>query len=107
MPTILLRRGTTAEREAYTPLKSELIFDTDENRVYAGNNTTAGGVPVNSALPKTKTQREAMTPLPGQLIFDTTNKVLYVGDGTTAGGTLHPQALTNTTTEVLEYKVNS
>ena len=28
MPTILLRRGTTAEREAYTPDEGEIIFDT-------------------------------------------------------------------------------
>ena len=65
MPSILLRRGTTVEREAYTPLEGELIFDTDKGRVYVGNNTTVGGVE------------------------------------------LHPQALTNTTTDVLEYKVNS
>lgn len=116
MPTILLRRGTTTEREAYTPVEGEIIFDTDEGRTYTGDGTTAGGVPVGSAYPKTKTQREAMTPLLGQLIFDTTDKVLYVGDGTTAGGirdddNFYPAPLTRaqssgTDTNVLEFKVN-
>ena len=48
MPTILLRRGTTAEREAYTPLQGEIIFDTDENKVYTGDGTTAGGIHILS-----------------------------------------------------------
>ena len=117
MPTILLRRGTTTEREAYTPVEGEIIFDTDEGRAYTGDGTTAGGVPVGSAYPKTKTQREAITPLLGQLIFDTTDKVLYVGDGTTSGGirdddNFYPAPLTRaqssgTDTNVLEFKVNS
>mgnify|MGYP001576567084 CR=1 FL=1 len=117
MPTILLRRGTTVERDEYTPLQGEIIFDTTDNRVYTGDGTTAGGVPVGSAYPKTKTQREAMTPLLGQLIFDTTDKVLYVGDGTTSGGirdddNFYPAPLTRaqssgTDTNVLEFKVNS
>lgn len=110
MPTILLRRGTTVERDEYTPLQGEIIFDTTDNRVYTGDGETKGGVPVGSALPKTKTEREAMTPLLGQLIFDTTDKLLYVGDGTASGGIRddddHPQALTDTLTNVLEFKVN-
>jgi hypothetical protein len=111
MPTILLRRGTTAEREAYTPVEGEIIFDTTEDRAYAGDGTTAGGIPIGSALPKTTTEREAMVPALGQLIFDTNTNVLYIGDGTTSGGIRdddnHPQALIDTSTNVLEFKVNS
>ena len=46
MPTILLRRGTTAEREAYTPLQGEIIFDTTTNHLYAGDGSTQGGLSV-------------------------------------------------------------
>lgn len=40
-----IRRGTTAERLAITPLPGELIFDTQTNKIYVGNiSGTAGGV---------------------------------------------------------------
>ena len=39
-----LRRGTTAQREAYTPLESELIHDTDTDTVWIGDGSTAGGL---------------------------------------------------------------
>ena len=86
MPTILLRRGTKIEREEYTPLQGEVIFDTDENRVYTGDGETEGGVAVGSALPKTTVERIAMTPLVGQLVLDTNTNVLYIGNGSTTGG---------------------
>lgn len=86
MPTILLRRGTTVERDEYTPLQGEIIFDTTDNRVYTGDGETKGGVPVGSALLKTTVKRTAMTPLAGQLVLDTDTNVLYVGNGSTTGG---------------------
>jgi hypothetical protein len=41
-----LRRGTNAERLAYTPVTGELIYTTDTKLVYVGDGTTAGGVAV-------------------------------------------------------------
>jgi hypothetical protein len=39
-----IRRGTTAQRGAITPLAGELIYDTSENKIYVGNGSTAGGI---------------------------------------------------------------
>lgn len=38
-----LRRGTTAQRSGYTPLEGELVYDTEEQSIYIGDGTTAGG----------------------------------------------------------------
>ena len=39
-----IRRGTTAQRLAITPLTGELIYDTTTGQLFVGNGTTAGGV---------------------------------------------------------------
>jgi hypothetical protein len=39
-----IRRGTTAQRLAITPLTGELIYDTTTGQIFVGNGTTAGGV---------------------------------------------------------------
>lgn len=44
-----LRRGNTTERLAITPDEGELIYDTQQKRLYAGDGTTAGGVLVSYA----------------------------------------------------------
>jgi hypothetical protein len=45
-----IRRGTTAQRTALTgplaPLPGELIYDTDDNKIYVGNGTTTGGISI-------------------------------------------------------------
>lgn len=43
-----VRRGTTAERGTITPLVGELIYDTQEGKLYVGDGTTAGGVPASA-----------------------------------------------------------
>lgn len=43
-----IRRGTTAEREAITPLAGELVFDTTLGAVYIGDGSTAGGLGVTA-----------------------------------------------------------
>lgn len=40
---VILPQATTAERTAITPLASELIYDTDEDKFYYGDGTTVGG----------------------------------------------------------------
>jgi hypothetical protein len=38
-----IRRGTTAQRLAITPLTGELIYDTTTGQIFVGNGTTVGG----------------------------------------------------------------
>jgi Major tropism determinant N-terminal domain len=38
-----IRRGTTAQRLAITPIPGELIYDTTTGQIFVGNGTTAGG----------------------------------------------------------------
>ena len=39
-----IRRGTTAQRLAITPLTGELVYDTTTGQLFVGNGTTLGGV---------------------------------------------------------------
>ncbi len=41
-----IRRGNTSQRTAITPASGELVFDTQEVKLYVGNGSTAGGIPV-------------------------------------------------------------
>jgi len=43
--SILFRRGPTADRKAFTPLKGEAIYDTDQQVFYVGDGQTQGGNP--------------------------------------------------------------
>jgi hypothetical protein len=43
-----IRRGSTADRLASTPLIGEIVYDTTTKAVYIGDGTTAGGLPVTS-----------------------------------------------------------
>jgi len=41
--SIILRRGTTAERLAFVPLKGEIIYDTELKQVFVGDGEKYGG----------------------------------------------------------------
>ena len=43
--SILVRRGPTADRKAFTPLNGEVIYDTENDQLYIGDSETAGGLP--------------------------------------------------------------
>jgi hypothetical protein len=43
-----LRRGSTADRLATTPLVGEIVYDTVTKAVYVGDGTTVGGLPVTA-----------------------------------------------------------
>jgi hypothetical protein len=45
--SLKLRRGSNAERLAFTPALGELIYTTDTKQLYAGDGTTAGGTLVS------------------------------------------------------------
>jgi hypothetical protein len=43
--SILVRRGPTADRQAFTPLNGEVIYDTENDQLYIGDGVTGGGKP--------------------------------------------------------------
>jgi hypothetical protein len=43
-----IRRGSTADRLATTPLVGEIVYDTTTQAVYVGDGTTTGGLPVTA-----------------------------------------------------------
>lgn len=45
---ILVLRGTTAQRLAFTPLSGELVWDTDLLEMFVGDGTTLGGIPLSN-----------------------------------------------------------
>jgi len=49
---IQVLRGTTTQRLAFTPLVSELVFDTTLNQMFVGDGTTAGGIPFVAGAPQ-------------------------------------------------------
>lgn len=49
--SILLRRGPTADRQAFTPLTGEIIYDSETKEVFVGDGSTPGGIKVSLELP--------------------------------------------------------
>jgi hypothetical protein len=43
--SILVRRGPTVDRKAFTPLNGEVIYDSENDQLYIGDSETAGGKP--------------------------------------------------------------
>jgi outer membrane lipoprotein SlyB len=43
-----LRRGTDAERLAFTPIAGEPVYTTDTKKLYVGDGSTVGGVPIDT-----------------------------------------------------------
>ena len=41
--SILVRRGPTTDREVFTPLSGEIIYDTTTGQLHVGDAATAGG----------------------------------------------------------------
>ena len=108
--SILLRRGTTAERLEFVPLKGEIIYDTELKQVFVGDGETYGGRSVfndtivvdtegtvkvgndvavivgddglarSLRLPGGK-DSERLNPIQGALRFNTTSKTLEFSDG--------------------------
>jgi len=70
--SILVRRGPTTDRLAFCPLKSEIIYDTTNDRFYIGDGQTFGGVSINQRdFPNTGvmikgTQQEQFLVAPGR-----------------------------------------
>lgn len=86
---IIIRRGTEEERQGVLLLQSEPGYSVDSRRLYIGDGSTYGGVPVgikflgfhnfstiNSNVPATN------APQPNDLAFDLTTNILYALTGT-------------------------
>ena len=48
MTTILVKRGTTAKIKVYVGYQGELVYDTEEKKLYVMDGTTAGGTSTGS-----------------------------------------------------------
>lgn len=48
MSTIKIKRGLEANRSSITPLEGELLYTTDEKKIYVGDGTTLGGSAIGS-----------------------------------------------------------
>lgn len=48
MTTIKIKSGLEANRGAITPLEGELLYTTDEKKIYIGDGSTTGGVGINA-----------------------------------------------------------
>ena len=46
--TIRVKRGLETNRAGQTPAEGEFLYTTDEKKLYIGDGTTAGGIPVGS-----------------------------------------------------------
>jgi hypothetical protein len=81
MSILKLPKITTLERSTLTPDVSELIYDTDLNKIYSGDGSTVGGVLVNE-----QGNGDVVGPasaIDGEIaLFDTTTGKLIKGGGT-------------------------
>jgi len=46
--TFRLKRGLESNRSSQTPAEGELIYTTDEKKVYIGDGSTSGGIPITA-----------------------------------------------------------
>lgn len=101
---LLLKRGTDADRQLYTPSEGELIYTTDTKKVYVGDGSTVGGNIVESPqgggttvnlatssigdLGDVSTSGSGHTPSDGQaLVWNASHGHWMPGTVATSGGT--------------------
>lgn len=83
---ILVLRGTTAQRLAFTPLNGELVWDTTLNEMWVGDGTTAGGIPLSQLT------QEQIQDIVGALIGDSSTIDVTYDD---AGNVLSMDVITS------------
>jgi hypothetical protein len=116
--TIKLKRGLESNRSSTTPSEAELIYTTDEKKVYVGDGSTAGGIPVTGegnvqivkgTVDLTSGTAQAIGTLPANAdVIRTTMDVTTASDATTTAivgdttnGTSSYMAATDNDPEVL------
>ena len=106
--SILLRRGSTAERLAFVPLTGEIIFDITLKKVFVGDGITPGGVKISSDL---VLQNGTIINIPNSSLEDSTISGIELGQnlrnltfgtglsgGSYNGGTAVTVSVTSTST---------
>lgn len=48
--SLRIKRGTDAERAAYTPEIGELLYITDTDKLWVGDGVTVGGLPIGATF---------------------------------------------------------
>ena len=72
---IRIRRGLSSARTSITPESGELLYTTDDQRLWAGDGTTAGGNPILSAGLLETTLNTVPTNVPDNSIVRTASRV--------------------------------
>jgi hypothetical protein len=83
---ILVLRGTTAQRLAFTPLSGELVWDIEEPGMYVGDGSTLGGIPLSNLT------NEQIQDIIGALIGDSSTIDVTYDD---AGNVLTMEVITS------------
>src|SRR5210317_2545447 len=100
MPTILqLRRGTTAENDAYTGSVGELTVDTDLNKLRLHDGSTAGGDTIGDGSGNIQigvTGNNEIDTSSGNLTIDSAGGTVTVDDNLTVSGNLIVSGTTTT-----------
>src|SRR6056300_301880 len=100
MPTILqLRRGTTAENDAYTGSVGELTVDTDLNKLRLHDGSTAGGDTIGNGSGNIQigvTGNNEIDTSSGNLTIDSAGGTVTVDDNLTVSGNLIVSGTTTT-----------
>ena len=70
MGTLKLKRGTTSQRQGFTPALAELVYDSDTKEVYVGDGTTQGGIAVSVSTQNLENlgNVQSVTPLKDQIL---------------------------------------
>jgi len=95
---IRIKRGLEANRSGVTPAEGELLYTTDEKKVYIGDGSTAGGILVTGS--GTGTPGITTTATGEAIIIDVNNDVEITGDLTVNGFVLQNSAQFETTAGV-------
>ena len=86
---LLVRRGTSADRQQVTLESGELGYTTDTKRLFVGDGTTAGGILVGNKYKGAAGDITSLAPVDvGDYVFGSDDNVLYVcttNNGATAG----------------------
>jgi hypothetical protein len=85
MATIKFKRGLESARSGVTPAAGEPLWTTDDKKLYIGDGSTAGGIPVGGGGVSTGSTAPSSTPSQvGELYVDTTSGIAYIATGTSS-----------------------
>lgn len=97
-----LKRGTTTRRLTYTPAPGELVVDLTQNKLYYGNGTTVGGVPVEA---EDSSKVSKVLPLSTAQAYRDVASFHNSGAAATGAIVIHLPASKNTANTMMQIKI--